>query len=97
MEINCFLTCKMSPEQSLYLHLLNEEGGLVDPVTGLKAKTIYGRPNFEKLFHNWTRRFENKSVGVFYCGPKVLALQVKWNCIKNSKKEVSFKFHEETF
>lgn len=97
LEINCYLTGKINFSQAFYLHLLNEK--LVpDPITGLKSKTNYGRPNFEKLFQNWIERFQEiSSIGVFYCGPKKLGSQIKWSCIKNSNSKINFKFHQETF
>jgi len=96
LELNCFLTSKLNSGQSLFLHLMNEKIGL-DPVTGLKTKTNYGRPNFEKLFQIWSERFKGKTVGIFYCGPKSLGSQIKWLCIEKSEKMTNFKFHEENF
>ena len=96
LELSCYLTSKLTDKQALYLHLLNQTSG-PDPITGLKSKTNYGRPNFEKLFKNWSKKFEGKAVGVFYCGPKQLGLKLKWFCIKQSGNETNFKFHQETF
>jgi NADPH oxidase 2 len=76
--------------------MLNEEMG-PDPITGLKAKTLYGRPNLDKLFQSWTSQYNGKSIGLFYCGPKHLGRELKWKCIKNSSEDVAFKFHEEFF
>lgn len=96
LELNCYLTSKLTDQQALYLHLMNEKLG-PDPITGLQSKTNYGRPNLDKLFNKWLKRFEGKTIGVFYCGPKPLASQLKWLCIKKSENGTSFKFHEETF
>lgn len=96
LELNCYLTSKLTEVQSLFLYLLNEKIGL-DPLTGLVTKTNYGRPNFYKLFEIWRERFKGKTVGVFYCGPKSLGSQLKWLCIENSQKMTNFKFHQETF
>ncbi len=96
LELNCYLTSRLNDKQCLYLHLLNQTSG-PDPITGLQSKTNYGRPNFERLFKIWSQEFEGKTIGVFYCGPKVLGSKLKWLCIKKSKKETNFKFHQETF
>lgn len=98
IEINSFLTSRLNPKQALYLHLLNAKGSEYDPVTGLHSKTNYGRPNLKKLFDNWTRRFPDKSIGMFYCGPKRLGNQLKWFCIKfNGENGTRFKFYQESF
>ena len=99
LELNCYLTSKLNEKQALYLHLLNTRRNGPDPITGLQTKTNYGRPNFNKLFLNWAKRFPGKTIGIFYCGPKQLGNQLKWFCIKTNgdNNGTKFKFHRESF
>lgn len=74
--------------------------------TGLEAKTLYGRPNFETDFQtiinedwNITKR---RDVGVFVCGPKPLTKQLQQLCIKmndssRSKNQAHFYLNKENF
>ena len=62
-----------------------------DLVTGLKARTNTGRPNWNKVFKRI--KMERKGeVTVFYCGNPTLATQLKLKC-----DEFGFKFRKETF
>jgi len=62
-----------------------------DLITGLKARTNAGRPNWNKVF---TKLKEEKKghVTVFYCGNPALARTLKSKCA-----EFGFKFRKETF
>jgi len=61
-----------------------------DLMTGLKARTIPGRPNWDEVFGKI--KYEMKGeVTVFYCGNPTLATTLKYKCDKigfNFKKEV---------
>jgi len=62
-----------------------------DLVTGLKARTIPGRPNWDKVFNNI--KLEKKGeVTVFYCGNPTLATILKYKC-----EQFGFKFKKEVF
>lgn len=62
-----------------------------DLVTGLKARTNAGRPNWNKVFTK-LREEKKGQVTVFYCGNPVLARTLKAKCA-----EFGFKFRKEIF
>ena len=74
--------------------------------TGLEAKTLYGRPNFEADFQriideDWGIN-KKRDIGVFVCGPKPLTKQLQQLCIKmndssRSKNKAHFYLNKENF
>ena len=62
-----------------------------DLVTGLKARTNAGRPNWNKVFTK-LREEKKGQVTVFYCGNPVLGRTLKAKCA-----EFGFKFRKEIF
>ncbi|XP_074661481.1 NADPH oxidase 2-like [Tubulanus polymorphus] len=51
-----------------------------DVVTGLKHKTNFGRPNWDSVFSGLSDKHPSTSVGVFFCGPKVLSTTLHKMC-----------------
>ncbi len=37
----------------------------------MQVATVFGRPNWEKIFTDIKKKHQGKRVGVFVCGPKV--------------------------
>ncbi|XP_018418531.1 PREDICTED: cytochrome b-245 heavy chain [Nanorana parkeri] len=71
-----------------------------DVITGLKQKTLYGRPNWENEFKNIGSTHSNSRVGVFLCGPESLAEDLSKLSIANSSADprgVHFIFNKENF
>ncbi|KAM5179539.1 NADPH oxidase 2 [Mantella aurantiaca] len=71
-----------------------------DVITGLKQKTLYGRPNWENEFKNIGSAHKGSRVGVFLCGPESLAETLSKLCIGNSSVDprgVHFIFNKENF
>jgi NADPH oxidase len=74
--------------------------------TGLQSKTQYGRPNFEADFQaiideDWNIK-TRRDIGVFVCGPEVLAKQLQQICIKmndssRSQNRARFYLNKENF
>ena len=62
-----------------------------DLVTGLKSRTIAGRPNWNKVFTQ-IREQRKGRVTVFYCGNPILAKIVRKKC-----NEFKFIFRKEVF
>ncbi len=62
-----------------------------DLITGLKTRTIAGRPNWDKVFKKVS---ENKKgrVTVFFCGPPQLGKLLKLKC-----DEFGFDYRKENF
>ncbi|XP_024531669.1 respiratory burst oxidase homolog protein F isoform X1 [Selaginella moellendorffii] len=70
----------------------------VDIVSGTRVRTHFARPKWYKVFSRLANIHTNSRIGVFYCGPMVLAreldaLSSEFNQISNSK----FEFHKENF
>ncbi|KAL2087776.1 hypothetical protein ACEWY4_016604 [Coilia grayii] len=68
-----------------------------DPITGLKQKTHYGRPNWENEFSMVAENHPGTKVGVFLCGPPVLAKTLERQCRSNPESSVKFIFNKENF
>ena len=62
-----------------------------DLVTGLKSRTIAGRPNWNKVFTQ-IREQRKGRITVFYCGNPSLAKIVRTKC-----NEFGFIFRKEVF
>ena len=58
--------------QALYL----QDDGM-DAVTGLETPTFYGRPHWNTIFNDLSINHPKTDIGVFCCGPKPLARELK--------------------
>ncbi|XP_023656696.1 cytochrome b-245 heavy chain isoform X1 [Paramormyrops kingsleyae] len=68
-----------------------------DPITGLKQKTLYGKPNWNSEFNSIGAKHKGSKVGVFLCGPPALAESLEKQCHSHSQSEVKFIFNKENF
>ncbi|XP_068439608.1 NADPH oxidase 1 [Clinocottus analis] len=71
-----------------------------DVVTGLKQKTHYGRPAWDKEFEQVRKENPTSVVGTFLCGPAVLATVLSKKCAKYSDvdpRKTKFYFNKENF
>lgn len=68
-----------------------------DPITGLKQKTLYGKPNWDNEFTNIVSQHPRSKVGVFLCGPPQLAKSLEKQCASHSTADVKFIFNKENF
>ncbi|KAI5279572.1 cytochrome b-245 heavy chain isoform X1 [Manis pentadactyla] len=71
-----------------------------DVITGLKQKTLYGRPNWDNEFKTIASQHPNTRIGVFLCGPESLAETLSKQSISNSEsgpRGVHFIFNKENF
>ncbi|XP_074505534.1 NADPH oxidase 1 [Sebastes fasciatus] len=71
-----------------------------DVVTGLKQKTNYGRPAWDKEFEQVRKENPTSVVGTFLCGPAVLATVLGKKCAKYSDvdpRKTKFYFNKENF
>ena len=55
--------------------MLNDEEE-ADAITGLRAKTNFGRPQWERIYEQLVVDHPSTNIGVFYCGPKVVAKEL---------------------
>uniref|UniRef100_A0A8D3EBK8 NADPH oxidase 2 n=1 Tax=Scophthalmus maximus TaxID=52904 RepID=A0A8D3EBK8_SCOMX len=68
-----------------------------DPITGLKQKTLYGKPNWDSEFTNIASKHPGTKVGVFLCGPPQLGKSLEEQCLSHSEVDVKFIFNKENF
>ncbi|XP_055987175.1 cytochrome b-245 heavy chain [Sorex fumeus] len=71
-----------------------------DVITGLKQKTLYGRPNWDNEFKTIASQHPNTRIGVFLCGPEALAKTLSKQSISSSEsgpRGVHFIFNKENF
>lgn len=80
LKIHTFLTQKLDIDTTQNI-VLNSVGSEVDPLTALKARTNFGRPNFSSIFEamrngildrtyiNGLEGSMQTTVGVYFCGP----------------------------
>jgi len=80
LKIHTYLTQKLDMDTTQNI-VLNSVGADYDPLTELKARTNFGRPNFKKLFAimrdgildrtylNGLEGSMQTTVGVYFCGP----------------------------
>ncbi|KAJ2161531.1 hypothetical protein GGF46_001386 [Coemansia sp. RSA 552] len=66
IEIHTYLTGKLSYAQMTHVHM---NVGEVDPITGLRSPTNFGRPNLDLIFRAVAHEHPATDVGVFFCGP----------------------------
>jgi len=76
-----------------------EEKTKASEATGLATPINFGRPNWPNLFAETGVTHEGEKVGVFLCGPAILAQQIKSQCRKYTSTKVGtkFVFHKENF
>jgi len=82
LKIHTYLTQRLDMDTTQNI-VLNSVGSSVDPLTELKSRTNFGRPNFVKLFTAMRDGIMDRSylsglesamkttVGVYFCGPTV--------------------------
>ncbi|MBN3299523.1 CY24B protein, partial [Amia calva] len=97
LSYNIYLTSWNEAEAAHFTVHHEEEK---DPITGLKQKTLYGRPNWDNEFRTIAGNHPSSRVGVFLCGPQGLATTLGRQCIDYSDADprgVHFIFNKENF
>ncbi|XP_052374208.1 cytochrome b-245 heavy chain-like [Oncorhynchus keta] len=98
-----FLTYKLyltGWDQSHATHVMVHVDADTDVVTGLKQKTNYGRPNWDKEFEQVCQENPTSVVGTFLCGPVVLATVLSKKCVKYTDvdpRKTKFYVNKENF
>ncbi|XP_077230452.1 respiratory burst oxidase homolog protein F-like [Tasmannia lanceolata] len=70
----------------------------LDIVSKTPVCTYFGRPNWSKVFSSLASRHGGARIGVFYCGPPVLARELESLCNKiTTKTTTRFVFHKENY
>ncbi|KAI9370860.1 FAD-binding domain-containing protein [Aspergillus egyptiacus] len=108
LRIHIYLTQRLDQDTTANIYL-NSVGGDLDPLTELKSRTNFGRPDFKRLFTAMRKGLQDQSyisglhthsrteIGVYFCGPNVAARQIKAAAAASSTKDVKFKFWKEHF
>ncbi|XP_078544539.1 NADPH oxidase 1 [Lissotriton helveticus] len=97
LNYRLFLT---SWDNNLAGHAVINFDNATDAVTGLKQKTSYGRPEWNKEFAEVAEAHPRSVVGVFLCGPTALAKTLQTACHQHSSidpRKVQFYFNKENF
>lgn len=108
LRIHTYLTQKLDVDTANNI-VLNSVGATVDPLTELKSRTNFGRPNFERLLVAMREGILDRTymsgleaniktkVGVYFCGPSSAARGIKKACKVASSEDVKFGFWKEHF
>ena len=110
LRIHTYLTQKMDADTQANI-ILNTVGHAMDPLTELRSRTNFGRPQFPRLFTamrdgissgEYTRGLglspqSKNTVGVYFCGPNTAARDIRAACKGVSTRDVRFRFWKEHF
>lgn len=108
LRIHTYLTQKLDADTAQNI-VLNSVGAAVDPLTELKSRTNFGRPDFTRLLTGMREGILDRTylgglegsmktnVGVYFCGPSAAARSIKVACKEATVPEVNFSFWKEHF
>lgn len=107
LRIHIYLTQRLNIDQQANVYI-NSVGTHVDPLTELRTRTNFGRPDFKRLFGamkegiregNYMGELRNNTsdVGVYFCGPNQAAKDIKRAAKSTTSKDVRFRFWKERF
>ncbi|KAJ2609680.1 hypothetical protein H4S08_003941 [Coemansia sp. RSA 1365] len=97
IEIHTYLTGNLSYAQMTHVHM---NVGKVDPITGLRSPTNFGRPNLDLIFRAVAHEHPASDVGVFFCGPHKMGSTIegaakKWS--GEGQDGTKFYYNKENF
>ncbi|KAL5457609.1 hypothetical protein EMCRGX_G034884 [Ephydatia muelleri] len=78
LDIHIYLSRGWKDKDAFAVYL--REGEERDAVTGLQARTHYGRPDWSNIFDEISLSHANTDVGVFFCGPPALSHNLHEKC-----------------
>jgi NADPH oxidase len=108
LRINVYLTQKIS-EDMLWNIAVNDAGAEYDPLTLLRTRTMFGRPDWMTIYGRIRQAIESgqyipgstsqlkTKVGTYYCGPGAIAKSLKEATLHHSCSTVEFTFAKEHF
>jgi len=108
LRINIYLTQKID-EDMLWNIAVNDAGADYDPLTLLRSRTMFGRPDWMSIYGRMRQAIEagqyipgsneqlKSRVGTYFCGPGVLAKAIKEATVHHSCANVDFTFAKEHF
>jgi len=77
--------------------MINDANAEQDAITGLRAPTNFGRPNWDMIFKCIRKIHAPAEAGVFFCGPKPLGGTLHIKCNMYSEPDFSFVWGKENF
>ncbi|KAJ7262943.1 NADPH oxidase isoform 1 [Mycena rebaudengoi] len=108
LHINIYLTQKIS-EEMLWNIAVNDAGAEFDPLTLLRSRTLFGRPDWMTIYGQISQAIQaghyipsarqqlKTKVGTYFCGPTPLAKAIKEATDYHTNAEVEFAFYKEHF
>jgi len=108
LRINTYLTAKVD-EGTLWNIAVNDAGASYDPLTLLRSRTMFGRPDWKSIYTNLRVAIETghylpgreaslkTGVRTFFCGPNGLAKLVRKESDAASTGQIEFTFAKEHF
>lgn len=108
MRINIYLTQKLD-QATVWNIVVNDAGAEYDPLTLLRTRTMYGRPDWKAIYGNIRGAIETGQylpgsqsqlktrVGTYFCGPGGLAKSIREAALEASSSTVQFTFAKEHF
>ncbi|KAF8560294.1 hypothetical protein OG21DRAFT_1473741 [Imleria badia] len=108
LRINIYLTQKID-ENMLWNIAVNDAGAEYDPLTLLRARTMFGRPDWKSIYRRIREAIEigqylpgnttqlKTKVGTYFCGPGALARAIKEATLQHTSNSVKFTFAKEHF
>ncbi|XP_006454677.1 hypothetical protein AGABI2DRAFT_189922 [Agaricus bisporus var. bisporus H97] len=108
LRINIYLTQKIG-EDMLWNIAVNDTGAEYDPLTLLRTRTMFGRPDWNSIYSRMKGAIQNGSylpgstsqlstkVATYFCGPPAIAKALKEATVKHSDSSVNFTFAKEHF
>ena len=103
LRINIYLTQKVN-EDMLWNIAINDAGADYDPLTLLRSRTMFGRPDWKSIFGKMREAIDGGSylpgsksqlkttVGTYFCGPGTLAKAIKKATEEATTNTVQFTF-----
>ncbi|EEP75682.1 NADPH oxidase [Uncinocarpus reesii 1704] len=96
IEIHTYLTAKIRPDDATNI-MINDANAEQDTITGLRAPTNFGRPNWDMVFRSIRKLHTPAEAGVFFCGPKPLGSVLHVKCNMYSEPGFHFVWGKENF
>jgi len=108
LRINIYLTQHIE-EDMLWNIAVNDAGASYDPLTHLRTRTMFGRPDWMSVYGKVKQTIETgqylpgsnaqlkTKVATYFCGPGPLAKVIKKACLHYTNSDVEFTFSKEHF
>ncbi len=91
-----YLTANIKSDDATNI-MINDANADKDTITGLRAPTNFGRPNWDAIFKSIRKIHAPAEAGVFFCGPNPLGNQLHVKCNMYSEPGFNFVWGKENF